>query len=284
MRLLRSICRVGRSHLPSIQRLVAVTVLVGVDTATAAAAADSVVVGLGGGSTTANAMVGGVDAEGADDGTTTASSSPRATAGGGNGGSGGGDDDDETRAQQAAAGKRGEGAGGAENFVRYPRGLFRYELIRDIDATTTSGGVVAGGSSGTHGSDGGNGSGGATTTTTTTGTSAAGSGSGSATATAVAAGSRQPISNSSSWHNQPQRRPLSGGTATRNVRSADGTRGIRVRLKRLVEGPSIGSQLRRQRERDLGETPVSSGEGVLFEAVQEGSGSESRTVIRVLSR
>lgn len=65
--------------------------------------------------------------------------------------------------------------------------------------------------------------------------------------------------------------------------SSDGTRGIRVRLKRLVEGPSVGKQKRRSRETG-GETNVISGKGVVFEAVQEGFGLGARIVVRVLSR
>lgn len=65
--------------------------------------------------------------------------------------------------------------------------------------------------------------------------------------------------------------------------SADGTRGIRIRLKRLVEGPSLGRKERQLREL-AGQSPVSSGEGVLFEALQEGTGYMSKTIVRVLSR
>lgn len=256
--------------------------LVGIDTAAVAAAADRA----------AGAIVGDVGADGAHGGRSTAGPSRQGTVDRA-GGDGDGDDDRKTRTQRAAPRKREEGGGGGgeENVLRNPRGLFRYELIRDIEATTTSSTTST-----THGGDSANAP--SAAIPTTTGITAAGSGSGSvsgsgsssrsAIATAAAtAGSRQLITNSSSWHNQPRqlRRPsLRGTTPSTTIRSADGTRGIRVRLKRLVEGPSLGSQLRRQRERDLGETPVTSGEGVLFEAVQEGSGLESRTVIRVLSR
>ena len=237
MRLLRSICKVGRSLLPSIQRLVAVTVLVGVDTAAAAAAGRAA----GGGS---------------------AFNSTNAV---------GGRDGGEETAGNGDENGRGDGAGGEEGLLRNSRGLFRYELIRDPD-------------------DGGSDS----SATAATATTAAGAA--SATDATAEAGAAESGHDSSSGGggggcgggSRRQRSSLSRGGGTSGgctaVRSADGTRGIRVRLKRLIEGPSLGGQLRRKLELLHGETPVSSGEGVLFEAVQEGYGSASRTVVRVLSR
>lgn len=79
------------------------------------------------------------------------------------------------------------------------------------------------------------------------------------------------------------------GTSTSNRgrrqswRAPDGARGIRVRLKRLVTGASLGPHRRRMKEL-AGETKVSSGDGVLFEAVREDNGKASRTVVRVLNR
>lgn len=265
MRLLRSICKVGPSLLPSIQRLVAVTVLVGVDTAAAAAAGRAA----GGGSEFG---------------------SGRALGGGGGGGSerknsNEGDVDDEHGASASASQEvDGGGGGGSDSLegeenhlLRNPRSLFRYELIRDMDITTGDVDASVAAAGGTGG-DGGNGSG-----ATVTG----GASTSRLSLTPAAAESvHGTVSSSGSVKSRPlpRRRPSSQGASGTNFRSADGTRGIRVRLKRLVAGVSMGEQLRRRREQLNGETRVSSGEGVIFEAVQEGSGSASRTVVRVMSR
>ena len=214
MRLLGSICKVGQSLLPSIQGLVAVTVLVS-NTSTGT---KGNVYSTDGGSTISGGGGGG-----------------GGSGGGGGGGSGGGVDDSEGGRIAADAkvegtgslegqGSRGGEGEGAASPLGIARGLFRYELIRDTHS---------GANAGLGGDD-------------------------DPTASTL---------------------PSSGQSFV----SADGTRGIRVRLKRLVEGPSLGRKERHLREL-AGETQVSSGEGVLFEAVQEGTGYASKTIVRVLSR
>lgn len=198
------------------QRMVAVTVVVGADTAAvrggvfnsggAAAAVGKGAVGTGDGKHSRRQEAGTV----------------AAAAGGG--------------------GREGLADTGKESLLRNSRGLFRYELVRDSNATAISAKEAATAESG-HGSSG-----------------------------------------DDSHHQQRQRPSPSRVAAERDVRSADGTRGIRVRLTRLTEGPSFGGTFRRELERLHGETPVSWGEGVLFEAGQEGYGSASRTVVRVLGR
>lgn len=273
MRLLRSICKVGPSLLPSIQRLVAVTVLVGVDTAAAAAAGRAA----GGGSEfgSGRALGGGGGSgsgrKGSDEGNVDGEHDASANASKGVDG-GGGDDGDASR-----RGGSGSLEGEENHLLRNPRSLFRYELIRDMNATTSDvdAAVAAIAASGTIG-DGGSSSGAAFADGT--------SSSRPSLTPAAAESGRGTASSSSSSVLCHRRRPSSRGASGTNFRSADGTRGIRVRLKRLVAGVSMGEQLRRRRELLNGETRVSSGEGVIFEAVQEGSGSASRTVVRVLSR
>lgn len=273
MRLLRSICKVGHSLLPSIQRLVAVTVLVGVDTAAAAAAGRAA----GGGSEFGSGRAlgsgggggGGSGRKDSDEGDGDGEHGVSAAASQGRDGGGGGDDEASRRVGS-------DSLEGEENhLLRNPRSLFRYELIRDMDVTTSDVDASGAAASGT-GSDRGNGSGGALAF----GASASRP---SLTPSASESGRGKASSNSSSIKSQRRRPSLRGASGT-NFRSADGTNGIRVRLKRLVAGVSMGEQLRRRRELLNGETRVSSGEGVIFEAVQEGSGSASRTVVRVLSR
>lgn len=281
----------GQSLLPSIQRLVAVTMLTGVGPAAAVVARVDSAPRTGG-------VIGSVDGEAGG-----ANAAPQEVSEGG----GGGDDDDETRGPNAAAHKKGSAAGGVEDkLLRNSRGLFRYELIRDSDEID--------GASPKAGGEGGNGNG------PGAGPAAAGTPGAGATASSRSTMSSPPGppsaqssgrdlsmsggSGSSSRHVPRQQRSLlslsssrggdgaaaraAGGvgdtTSRSNIRSADGTRGIRVRLKRLIEGPSLGRERRRLQEQLLGQTPVFSGEGVIFEAVQEGSGSASWTVVRVLSR
>lgn len=77
----------------------------------------------------------------------------------------------------------------------------------------------------------------------------------------------------------PGRSGSSSHSGRRAWRSSDNTRGIRIRLKRLVAGVSLGKERRRQREL-AGESRVTSGDGVVLEAVQEGSGTNTRTYVR----
>ncbi|CAN0299290.1 unnamed protein product, partial [Ectocarpus fasciculatus] len=111
MRLLRSICRARGSPLPSMQRMVAVTVVVGADTV----AVRGGVFNSGG----AAAAV-GEGAVGTGDGKHSRQEAGTAAAAAGGGG------------------REGLAETGKESLLRNSRGLFRYELVRDSDATAIS--------------------------------------------------------------------------------------------------------------------------------------------------
>lgn len=207
MRLLASICRVGRSLLPAIQRLVAITVLVDDDA-------------------TANTGLDKLNASGAGGGTNTGTSGSSLS--NANEGSG-----IITGNSSAAMSSRREVKGGLDEDYKLrqsnhamsnPRGLFRYELIRGQGAVASAGSRI-----------------------------------------------------------DANGRSIEGTVERPSWRLYDGTRGIRIRLKRLTARPSQGKQRRRLREL-AGESNVTTGGGVILEAVVEGVGLASKTCVRVVSR